>query len=80
MEFSTRQYKELLNSGVPIEYEDKFMDRLFFNKEIRIGVLSAELFYLKKQVKRLPFLNELIQEKESFRSILLLNNKCHIQH
>lgn len=70
---STRLYKKLLNSCMP--HNPDVWDRLFNNNEKCIGVLTAEINFLHKQVKvvepfLIPYIEELIREKISLRSQL----------
>lgn len=70
---STRLYKKLLNSCMP--HNPDVWDRLFNNNEKCIGVLTAEINFLHKQIKVvesfiIPHIRELIKEKNSLRSKL----------
>ncbi len=70
---STRLYKKLLNSCMP--HTEDVWDRLFNNNEKCIGVLTAEINFLHRQIKVvepfiIPNIRELIQEKISLRSKL----------
>lgn len=70
---STRLYKKLLNSCMP--HTEDMWDRLFNNNEKCIGVLTAEINFLHKQIKTvepflIPHIRDLIKEKISSRSNL----------
>jgi hypothetical protein len=69
----TRMYKKLLNSCMP--HTEDVWDRLFNGNERSIGVLTAEINFLHKQIKVaepfiIPNIRELIKEKISLRSKL----------
>ena len=66
-------YKKLLNSRMP--HKEKMWDRLFNSNETSVGVLTAEISFLNKQLKvvepfLIPHIEELIKEKISLRSKL----------
>jgi hypothetical protein len=70
---STRLYKKLLNSSMP--HNPDVWDRLFNNNEKCIGVLTAEINFLHKQIKSvdsflISHIRDLIKEKISLRSKL----------
>ena len=70
---STRLYKKLLNSCMP--HTEDMWDRLLNGNEKCIGVLTAEINFLHKQIKTvepflIPHIRDLIKEKISSRSNL----------
>lgn len=70
---STRLYKKLLNSCMP--HTEDVWDRLLNGNEKCIGVLTAEINFLHKQIKTvepflIPHIRDLIKEKISSRSNL----------
>lgn len=70
---STRLYKKLLNSYMP--HTEDVWDRLLNGNEKCIGVLTAEINFLHKQIKTvepflIPHIRDLIKEKISSRSNL----------
>jgi hypothetical protein len=64
-----KAYKRLLSHGKYIDLPEYAIDHLIFGHETRLGILEREIFFLKKEIKRIeaylvPFLQEIIQEKE----------------
>ena len=70
---STRLYKKLLNSCMP--HTEDVWDRLLNGNEKCIGVVTAEINFLHRQIKvvepfLIPHIRDLITEKISLRSKL----------
>ena len=71
-------YRKLLNSSRYIkDLPDYALDHLMFGHEKRIGVLRAEIFLLRNELKNVesfivPHLKEILCEKEELHSILKL--------
>jgi len=56
---------------------DEVLDHLLFGRETRPGVIKAELFYLRNELKKADpylahFIEQIIEDKKTLHSILLI--------